>query len=424
FRACLRCRPEAVPGSPAWDGRADLVARALRMIADGVVDERGVGGLARLLAVSERHLHRQMVAEVGVGPLTLARNRRAQTARLLLEASDVPVTQIAFAAGYASVRQFNSGFGAAFGATPTEVRQRRGPAPHGGSGEIVLRLAHRRPYTEGPLLGFLAARAVAGVEEYADGAYRRSVRLPRGTGVLSVTPRPAEGYAAVRLRLDDLRDLTAAVQCCRRLFDLDADPDGVADVLGADAALAPLVAARPGLRVPGHVDGFELAVRAVLGQQVTVKGARLLAERLVRKLGAPLATGDGSLRQLFPTAAAVAADDLSGIGLTGSRIRALHALAGAVARGELALDPGADRAETARALLAMPGIGPWTAAYVAMRALGDPDAIPLTDLGIGRALQALGVSGKAGDVASRAERWRPWRSYAAMHLWAHLAGRP
>ena len=290
--------------------------------------------------------------------------------------------------------------------------------------ETVLRLAHRRPYAAGPLLSFLAARAVPGVEECRDGGYRRSLRLPGGAGVVAVMPPdPGEGQLTVRLDLEDPGDLGAAVERCRRLLDLDADPRAVDAVLGADPLLAPLLRLRPGLRVPGHPDGFELAVRAVLGQQVTVKGARTLAARLVAKLGSPLAKPAGPVTHLFPSAEAVADDDLSGVGLTGTRVRALRALAGAVAGG-LALDPDADRAETGRRLLALPGIGPWTAAYVAMRALGDPDAIPLTDLGLRQALRTLGAPDDARSVAARAERWRPWRAYAAMHLWAHLTGAP
>ncbi|UGQ12600.1 helix-turn-helix domain-containing protein [Yinghuangia sp. ASG 101] len=438
FRACKRCRPEAGPGSPDWDVRADLVGRALRLIADGVVDEGGVGELARRLAVSERHLHRQMVGEVGTGPLALARMRRAQTARMLLEATDLPVTRIAFAAGYASVRQFNESMTEAFGCPPTALRRRRRPEGPGadGEGDIVLRLQHRRPLAHDPMLDFLAARAIGGVEEVVEAhpaagpgrvgpagtrTYRRSVRLPRRTGIMTVTPHPDAGFATLRLRLEDLRDLTAAVQRCRRLFDLDADPQGVDDVLGRDELLGPLVAKRPGLRVPGHVDGFELAVRAVLGQQVTVRGARTLAERLVRQVGCPLAAPDGTLTHMFPSAEQVAAADLADIGLTGARARALRALAEAVAEGTVVPDPGADRDATRHALLALPGIGPWTAAYIAMRALGDPDAVPLTDLGIRHAVRALGADDTPKAITTRAETWRPWRAYAAMHLWTHLS---
>ena len=421
FRACKRCRPEAAPGSPDWDVRADLVARALRLVADGAVDEVGVAGLAQRLAVSERHLHRVMVAEVGVGPLALARTRRAQTARLLLDATRLPVTQVAFAAGYASVRQFNDSIREAFGAAPTELRRApRGTTPD-GTGEVVLRLAHRTPLEHGPLLDFLATRAVTGVEEGDRVSYRRTLRLPHSSGVVTVTPHPGEGHLTARLRLADLRDLTPAVQRTRRLFDLDADPDAVGGALRRDPLLAPLVARRPGLRVPGHVDGFELAVRAVLGQQVTVKGARTLAGRLVARLGKPLDVPDGTLTHLFPTAEAVAGADLDGLGLTTGRRDTLRVLASAVAEGRLVLDPGADREQTRRALLSLRGIGPWTADYVAMRAMGDPDAFPAADLGLRQALDRLGGPVDARALTARAEAWRPWRAYAAMHLWSSLA---
>lgn len=423
FRACRRCRPEASPGSPGWDVRADVVARALRLIAEGAMDGAGVARIARRLSVSERHLHRLMVAELGVGPLALARTRRTQTARLLLEATDLPVTDVAFAAGYASVRQFNDSIRAAFGRTPTDLRRRRRGTDDDTSGEVVVRLAHRRPYDGEALCRFLGARAVPGIEDVAGVTFRRTVRLPHAHGILSVTPHAEAGYAVARLRLDDLRDVAAAVQRCRRLFDLDADPAALGEVLGADVLLAPLVRLHPGLRVPGHVDGFELAVRAVLGQQVTVKGARTLAGRLVEKVGSPVGAPSAGLTHLFPSAQTVAGDDLSGIGLTGSRVRALRAVAHAVSEGALVLDPDADRTETRRALLALPGIGPWTADYIAMRALGDPDAFPLTDLGLRLALRDLGGPEEPRSLADRADRWRPWRGYAAMHLWTHLTER-
>ncbi|MBS7456337.1 DNA-3-methyladenine glycosylase 2 [Coralloluteibacterium stylophorae] len=420
FRACRRCRPDATPGSSAWDVRADRVARALRLIHAGALDDAGVGALAARLAVSPRHLHREMLAEVGVGPLALARTRRAQTARLLLEATALPATEIAFVAGYGSVRQFNTHIREAYGCAPGALRARR-PAAADDSGELALRLAVRRPYDARGLLAFLATRAVPGIEACDGSTYRRSLRLAHGTALVAVTPDGDGGYAQLRLRLGDLRDLGAAVAACRRLFDMDADPQAVAGVLALDPALAPLVAARPGLRVPGHVDGFELAVRAVLGQQVTVQGARTLAARLVARLGAPLERQVDGLTHLFPTSAAIAGDALSGLGLTGGRIRALHALANAVVEGRLQLDAGADRAATRHALLALPGFGAWTADYIAMRALGDPDAMPLTDLGLRNALRLLCLPDDPRSLQARAESWRPWRAYAALHLWAHLA---
>jgi AraC family transcriptional regulator of adaptative response / DNA-3-methyladenine glycosylase II len=265
---------------------------------------------------------------------------------------------------------------------------------------------------------------VPGVEQVVDATYRRTLRLVHGGGVLEATPCVAHGHFEMRFKLDDQRDLGDAVKQCRRMFDLDADPEAMGAVLGADGLLAPLVAARPGLRVPGHVDGFEVAVRAVLGQQVTVSGARTLATRLVQTLGAPLERPNGGLTHLFPTPVAVAESGLSEIGVPASRARALRALASAVASGAITLVPEADRERTVRDLEALPGVGPWTAAYVAMRALGDPDAIPLTDLGLRRGLGMLGADMSPAAVAARAQRWRPWRAYAAMHVWAHLAALP
>jgi AraC family transcriptional regulator of adaptative response / DNA-3-methyladenine glycosylase II len=412
FRACRRCRPDALPGSRAWDHRGDLVARALRLIAAGEVDEHGVSGLAARLNVSERHLHRSLVAEVGVGPLALARTRRAQTARLLVDQTALGMTEIAFAAGFASVRQFNDVMRGEFGCAPSELRRSPAPAPgsaaNPGTRGLVLRLVHREPYRAGELLGFLAARAVAGVEEPVPDGLRRVVPTRHGPAVVEVTP--GTGHVTTRLRLPDLSDLGTVVAAVRRLLDLDADPLSIDAVLAADPAMAPLVAARPGLRVPGAVDGFELAVRAVVGQQVSVAGARTLAGRLVAAYGSPLDEPDGALTTAFPTASQLAAADLDGpaLGLTGARVRALRALAVEVAEGRLALDPGGDRLRARAQLTALPGVGTWTAEYVAMRALADPDAWPETDLVLRRRLAARG-----GDP----ERWRPWRAYGALHLW-------
>ncbi|HEY2176361.1 MAG TPA: AlkA N-terminal domain-containing protein [Mycobacteriales bacterium] len=418
FRACKRCRPQASPGSPEWDVRADLTARALRLIAEGAVDTDGVGGLAQRLAVSERHLHRQLVGEVGAGPLMLARTRRAQTARLLVESTDLPLTDIAFTAGYASVRQFNDSIREAFGCTPSALRAgasaRSAPA---GTGAIVLRLALRRPYDAVSLLGWLKSRAVAGIEQVDDTSYRRTIRLPRTSGVLELVP---DGdHLTMRLAVDELVDLTAAVARARALADLDADPDAVGLVLRADPLLRPLVDARPGLRVPGHVDGFELACRAVLGQQISVAGARTMTGRLVAALGDPLPEPAGPLTHLFPTAAAIADADFAGVGLTGARQRTLRAVGAAVATGDLRLDRGADRARTETQLLDLPGVGPWTASYIAMRALGDPDAFPAGDLGLRRTSAGLGGPADTDALELRSHRWRPWRAYAAQHLWTH-----
>lgn len=461
FRACKRCRPDAAPGSPEWDARADVVGRAMRLIRDGAVERDGIAGLARRLGFSERHLHRQLVAELGAGPLALARAQRAQTARLLIETTSLPFTELAFAAGFPSIRQFNETVREVFATTPTELRRaaatrngngraRRGarPAPAASNGAsavaappaLTLRLRHRAPLDTAGLLGFLGARAVPGVEamepragddpegDGGAGAYRRVLDLPHGLAVAELAPAAGgETHVACTLRLSDLRDLAAAVQRCRRLLDLDADPVAVDEALAGDPLLAPLVRAAPGRRVPGAVDGAELAVRAVLGQQISVAGARTLAGRLTAALGEPLpdalAAGEEELTHAFPSAAALAAADPATLPLTRARARALTTLCAAIAAGDgsLALDPGADRETTRERLLALPGIGPWTAEYVAMRALGDPDAFPATDLGVRRALERLGERGDPRSATGRAERWRPWRAYAVQHLWASLA---
>lgn len=416
FRACKRCRPQAAPGSPDWDVRADLTARALRLISEGIVDTDGVAGLAGRLAVSERHLNRQLVAEVGVGPLALARTRRAQTARLLVESTAIPLGDVAFTAGYASIRQFNASMQEAFGAPPSTLRRQARAADRPATGAITLRLAFRPPYDAAAMLDWLAARAIPGIDEVVDGTYRRAVRLPRTHAAIELTP--AAEHVQLRVVADQLTDLSALVARVRALADLDADLDPVVDVLQRDPLLRPLVTARPGLRVPGTTDGFELAVRAVLGQQVTVGGARTLAGRLVAALGKPLDSAVGGVTHLFPSPEAIADSDLDGLGLTGARRQTLRALATAVASGDLALDRGADRTATTLALQALPGVGAWTSSYIAMRALGDPDAFPAADLGLVRTSTARRGPRTARDLAARAERWQPWRAYAAQHLWS------
>jgi AraC family transcriptional regulator, regulatory protein of adaptative response / DNA-3-methyladenine glycosylase II len=422
FRACKRCAPDAVPGSPEWDTRADTVARAMRLIADGVVDRDGVAGLARRLGYTRRHLHRLLCAEVGAGPLALARARRAHTARLLLETTDLPVTEVAFAAGFTSIRQFNDTIREVFAVTPRELRRGRAVRDELVRGEIPLRLPFRTPFDANGMLRFLGTRAVAGVETFDGETYRRTLRLPHGAGVVALS----DGGDHVRcaLRLENSRDLGSAVQRCRSLLDLDADPVAVADVLGADPLLGALVRRSPGRRVPGSVDGAELAFRAVLGQQVSVAGARTVAGRLVARCGEPLpetlAARDGEPTHLFPGPHAVAGAALEGLGVPGTRRETLRTLARVLAGGGILLDPGSEREEVERRLLELRGIGPWTASYVAMRALGDPDAFLPSDLGVRKAVIRLGHAGDRRSVASLAERWRPWRAYAAQHLWASL----
>jgi AraC family transcriptional regulator of adaptative response / DNA-3-methyladenine glycosylase II len=417
FRACKRCRPDASPGSPEWNIRADMTARAMRLIADGIVDREGIDGLARSLGYEQRQVRRVLTAELGASPLALARAQRAQTARVLVETTKLPMGDIAFAAGFASIRQFNATILEVFDTPPSRLRERAARhAPATPPGAVCLRLPFRPPIDLPRLFGFLAARAVPGMEEVTASTYRRTISLPNGRGILSLRNVDQARWVECELELDDLRDVTAAVQRCRRLLDLDADPDAVSGFLVSDEVIGPLARARPGRRSPGHVDGDELAMRAVLGQQVSVAAARRLGARLTAEYGKPLARPSGTLTHCFPDAATVAAADPAALPMPAARARALVTLAAALASGEVALHPGADRDEAAARLLALPGIGPWTVAYIRMRALSDPDAFPATDVGVLRALAALG----AGAGVAVAERWRPWRSYAVHHLWATL----
>jgi AraC family transcriptional regulator of adaptative response / DNA-3-methyladenine glycosylase II len=467
FRACKRCRPDASPGSPEWNIRADLVGRAMRLIADGIVDRDGVAGLASRLGYEQRQVRRLITAELGAGPLAIARAQRAQTARVLTETTTLPLSEIAFAAGFASIRQFNDTIREVFAVTPTQLREARGRAARGGrrvgsrgkaeppgratlrrgtaagvrgvkGGSsplgITLRLPYRPPIDVDRMLGFLGVRAIPGVESVEEGRYRRTLLLPNGTGILSVGP--GDGSIDCELQLEDLRDMTAAVQRCRRLLDLDADPEAVTASLAASGpVLGPLALASPGRRVPGHVDGNELALRAVLGQQVSVAAARRLGARLVAAYGKPLERPEGALTHCFPAAETLAAADPATLPMPRARATALTGLAAALASGELSLDPGAERDRAEAQLLALPGIGPWTAAYIRMRALSDPDAFLPSDAGVLEALGRLGAVPAGGrgpavraravrEAAELAEGWRPWRSYAVQHLWASLEGAP
>jgi AraC family transcriptional regulator of adaptative response / DNA-3-methyladenine glycosylase II len=416
FRACKRCRPDATPGSPEWDVAADTAGRAMRLIADGVVDRDGVEGLAARVGYTPRHLNRLLTGELGAGPLALARARRAQTARILVESTAMSFADVAFAAGFSSIRQFNDTVRAVYAATPSELRQQARPDAAQG-GRIELRLAVRPPFAAEELLSFLAARAVPGVEEAGPGWYARTLRLPYGPGAvhLDLGEEAHVGTVRASLRLTDLRDLSAAVERCRRLLDADCDPEAVDAELAADDRLAPLVGRRPGLRVPGHVDGDEVAVRAVLGQQVTVPHARRLASLLVERYGE---AGPGGEGRLFPSAASLADVPPEELPMPRARGRALAALCGALAEGRIALDRSADRSDVRRALLEVPGVGPWTADYIAMRALGDPDVFLAGDVGVRKGLARLGVDLTPGEAA---EAWRPWRSYAQMHVWTLVA---
>src|SRR2546427_1098223 len=416
--ACKRCRPDASPGPPEWNVRGDLVGRAMRLIADGTIDRDGVGGLARRLAVSQRHLHRLLLSELGAGPLAIARAQRAQTARVLIETTDLPYTDVAFAAGFESIRQFNDTVREVFALTPTALRttgRRRGDI---ADGALTLRLPYRPPLDWSALSGWLRVRALPGVAEVNGRVFRRTLRLPCGAAVVSL--EPVGTHIQCTLRLASMADLTSAVRQCRRLLDLDADPLSVVEVLSKDRRLANIVKKRPGLRAPGAVDGTELAIQAVLGQQVSLAAARTLAARLVTAHGDVIKIADPTLTHLFPAADAIATADLSRLGVPQTRRATLDALASAVARGSLMLDPGADRAETYHKLLSLPGIGEWTAGYILMRALGDPDTFLAGDLGVRKAGARLGFGSNARTISEHAAAWRPWRTYATHQLWATL----
>ena len=418
FRACKRCRPDASPGSPEWNVRGDIVGRAMRLIADGTVDRDGVAGLASRLAVSERHLHRLLLGELGAGPLAIARAQRAQSARTLIETTDLPFTDVAFAAGFESIRQFNDTIREVFALAPTELRKRGRRRREVVEGALTLRLPYRQPFDWPTLFAWLRARALPGVAEARNGVYRRTLRLPRGAGI--ATLEPVDAHIRCTLQLESMADLTSAVRQCRRLLDLDADPLSVVEVLSRDRRLSPIVKQRPGLRAPGAVDGTELAVQAILGQQVSLSAARTLASRLVTAHGDLIKIADPTLTHLFPAAQAIAAADLSRLGVPATRRATLRALAQAVAAGDLELDPGADRVELHRKLTALPGIGDWTAGYIVMRALGDPDTFLPGDLGIKQAGARLGLVGTRA-ITEHSAAWRPWRTYATHHLWATLA---
>jgi AraC family transcriptional regulator of adaptative response / DNA-3-methyladenine glycosylase II len=375
-----------------------------------------VPGLATRLGYSERQVHRTLMAEVGAGPIALARAQRAQTARVLLETTDLPVTDIAFAAGFASVRQFNDTVRAVFATTPSGLRAaavRRRPDGVAEAGVISLRLPYREPAQLGTVLDALGAHAVHGLETYAGGVLRRVLQAPSGPALVSVSAPAGSGAGAMQctVRLHDTRDLVAVVARVRRLLDLDADPVAVDTILEADPGLAPLVRKRPGIRSPGTVDGFETAVRTIIGQQISVRGARTVTARVVEQFGMPAFDG----HRLFPTADALAAADPAALPMPRARGRSVVAVAEAFAEGALSLDPGVDRDAARAALLGLPGVGPWTADYLLMRAAAHPDVLLASDLVVRRAAGDLAI-----DLADGRPDWAPWRSYATYHLWAHL----
>ena len=420
FRPCLRCRPEVSPGTPAWNGTSATVSRGLKLIAEGALDEGGVDELAARLGVSARHLHRLFLQHLGAPPIAVAQTRRLHFAKQLIDETRLPMAQVALASGFQSIRRFNDVVRKLYGRTPSELRRlRRTAAPRTAAGEYVFRLAYRPPYDWHALLEFLAARATPGVEEVRSGTYRRSLVFKNRHGVLEVRALPREHALETRIRFPESACLLQIVARMRAMFDLAADPAVIAAGFRRDPLLGPLVKRHPGLRVPGHWDGFELAVRAVLGQQVTVRGATTLAGRLVQAHGEPLQfTDSGGLTHVFPSAQSLSQARLQG--LPAARVHAIQSLAQAVAAGELRFDGGVPDDGFFARFRGIAGIGAWTVQYVAMRAFNEPDAFPAADLAL---LRAAG-SGRALTEAAlrkRAEGWRPWRAYAAMHLWRAAA---
>jgi AraC family transcriptional regulator of adaptative response / DNA-3-methyladenine glycosylase II len=421
LRACKRCQPDAVPGSPDWNLRDDLASRAMRLIGDGVVEREGGPGLASHLGYTARHLTRVLVAELGAGPLALARAHRAQTARTLLVGTDLPIADVAFAAGFSSIRQFNDTVQAVYEMTPSEIRAKWAKpgalAPSSGSSGSIrgsepttlsLRLPARAPFDGAGLMRFLSAHAVAGLESGSVERFERPVRLPHGIGHVSIELDPSGTGIRCDARLDSVADVSTLVARVRRLFDLDADSFAIDEALRADATLAPLVAAVPGIRLPGSLDAEESLFRTLIGQQISVAAARTVLGRLTAELGT-----DG----LFPTAAQLAERGREVLRGPASRINTVVGVAEALVNGDLVLDLATPADEFAAALTRLPGVGPWTAGYLAMRVLGNPDVLLTSDLVILQSAAALGLPGTAKGLASYGERWAPWRSYAALHLW-------
>ncbi|ABC80745.1 AlkA N-terminal domain-containing protein [Anaeromyxobacter dehalogenans] len=424
FRPCLRCRPELAPGVAGWRGTANTVARALALISAGAWGEGDdVEALAERVGVGGRQLRRLFARHVGAPPIRIAQAQRVLLAWRLLADTALPLGDVAAAAGFGSVRRFNEAVRRTFRRPPGALR--RGAAVPPPDGAIAIALPHTAPYDWPALLEFLAARAIPGVEQVADGAYRRTVALDGAAGTVEVRPDPRGRGLLATLRLPRVAAIAPAVERLRRLLDLDADAAAIGAHLSGDPLLAPLLAARPGLRVPGAWEPFELVVRAVLGQQVSVAAARTLAGRLAARLGAPVDSGDPALSRLFPGPEALAGADLEGLGLTRARAATLAAIGGAVRDDPSLLAPGGELEDAVARLDALPGIGRWTAQYVAMRALHQPDAFPEGDLGLLAALGGLRGRGRAapGELLRRAERWRPWRAYAALHLWMSLRPR-
>ncbi|MGW4121994.1 Ada metal-binding domain-containing protein [Nocardia sp. NPDC004711] len=423
FRACRRCLPDAAPGSPLWNTRADLASRAMRLISDGVIERGGVPALADALGYSQRQLTRVLTSELGAGPLALARAHRAHTARLLIQTTRLPMSDIAFAAGFASIRQFNDTVREVFAVSPTtlreESRRRNGDTLPATNGLLTLRLPYREPLDKSWLEWFLSAHTVPGVELWENGVYSRSLRTPHGHTTIRLSILP--GHVRASLALQDMRDLAPTVARIRHLLDLDADPIGIDEAMAAGLAGSPPRPGFPdavlpaGIRVPGCLDGPELLLRTMIGQQISVAAANTHTARLVQGLGETIA---GPIPHLFPTAEAIAERGSEVLTGPSRRTEAIVGAAKALATGDLVLHSGRTAGELRRDLLALDGVGPWTADYVTMRLLANPDVLLHSDLIVRRGAGLLGI-----DLADTA-RWSPWRSYLTMHLWKHALAHP
>ncbi len=419
YRPCLRCRPELSPSDGTWRRGDAAIARALTLIDQGALADAPLSRLAARVGLGERQLRRLFVERLGAPPVGVHGTRRLLFAKQLLTETALPVTEVAMAAGFGSLRRFNAAFQDAYRMPPRDLRRQPGVAARADGDTLTLRLGYRPPYDFAAMLDFLRGRALPGVERVDDAAYARVIASPDGAhGWLRVSPWPGEHALRLELHAVPAARLLDVVQRLRRMFDLDAAPQVIADALSADPRLRPLLALRPGLRLPSGWDGFEIAVRAVLGQQVSVAAARTLATRLSQRFGErlPAPFGDG-LEHLFPTPESLAGADLEPIGLTRARAATVRGVAAALldGRGDFRPEHGLD--EFAARWVALPGIGPWTAQYIAMRALGHPDAFPSGDLVLRKALADGGAAPTEKATAARAERWRPWRAYAVIHLW-------
>lgn len=412
FRPCLRCRPELAPGVAGWRGTAKTVSRALALIADGAWGEgQDEESLAERLGIGGRQLRRLFARHVGAPPVAVAQAQRVLFAKRLIAETALPMAEVALASGFGSLRRFNEVMRRTFRRPPGALRREARNGPPGGA--MTLRLAHTSPYPWPPLLAFLGARAIPGVEEVAGGQYRRTVAIDGGLGSIAVRASPGGGHLLATIRVPRVAALPEVVGRLRRLFDLDADVQAIGAQLARDPLLAPLVAARPGLRVPGAWDPFELAVRAILGQQVSVAAARTMAGRIAAAYGQRAPAGGVA----FPGPERLADARLGRLGLTRARAAAVRALASAAAADPSLLEGRGDLEQTVARLAELPGIGRWTAHYVAMRAMREPDAFPDSDLGLSRAAARRGLQPSPASLSRRAEAWRPWRAYAAMYLW-------